>query len=537
MMNNLFSGGWQAPCLRKPLYHRVAQAVLATGLACSVVSLAQAKSFDLGEGVTLDLDTTLSYDAQWRMEDPDSTILSVGGGNVHPLLSDDGNRNFDKGDMTQNRVSFSVDLDANYGAGGAFLRTRGWFDDVYNDDSLAASHYQQDGIDLHKSDIELLDAFLYHNFNIGDRNFSLRVGRQAVNWGESLFINGGISSAQGPLDATKANAPGVELKDIFLPIGQVYGEVELSDNLSLGAYYQYEWEKTRIDAPGTYFNVLDVIGQEADGDEIQIVPSWHVRRNEPDAGQYGVALRYLAEDLNNTEFGLYYLRFNDFTPSIQFLGAPGIELKHFEDIELLGMSFGTVFGDTNVSGEFNYRRGQPVRLAHPAAFYYAKADTLQAQVSVSHIFSASPLWDNLVLLAEIGHNRVLDIDDDATASALGINVHNIKGALDGDRSASGFVGRLAADYYGIANGLDLNVSATYRNDFNGVSSVPFTFAEGTEVLGLKADFTYVGGHSFGASYNWFLTDPDEILDDRGRLEVSHLNADRDYLSLYYKFRF
>ncbi|GGO89454.1 hypothetical protein GCM10011348_47250 [Marinobacterium nitratireducens] len=525
------------------------QATLGTVLACAAMPQAQALSFELDNGLTLDLDTTLTYDAQWRMEERDPSILAVGGGQVPALLSDDGNRNFDQGDMIQNRISFSTDLDANYGNGGVFLRVRGWYDDVYNDDSLAEQHnpllgtgtpkpYQQDGIDLHESDIELLDAFFYQGFDIGDRRLSLRAGRQAVNWGESLFINGGISSAQGPLDATKANAPGVELKDIFLPIGQVYGEIDLTDSVSMGAYFQYEWEKTRIDAPGSYFNVLDVIGQEVDGDAIELDPAnLRVRRDEPDAGQYGVALRYLAEQLNNTEFGLYYLRFNDFTPAIQFLGAPGIELEHFEDIELLGMSFGTVFGDTNISGEFNYRHGQPVRLAHPAAFYYSEADTLQAQVSVSHVFGASSLWDNLVLLAEIGHNRVLHIDDDATARGLGIDVNDTKGALDGDRSASGFVGRLSADYYGIANGLDLNLSATYRNDFNGVSSVPFTFAEGSEVLGLKADFTYTGGHSFGASYNWFLTDPDDILEDQGRLEVAHLNADRDYLSLYYKYRF
>ena len=36
-----------------------------------------------------------------------------------------------------------------------------------------------------------------------------------MSWGESLFIANGISSAQSPLDLTKANIPGTELKDIF----------------------------------------------------------------------------------------------------------------------------------------------------------------------------------------------------------------------------------------------------------------------------------------------------------------------------------
>ncbi|PHS02165.1 MAG: hypothetical protein COA80_01640 [Leeuwenhoekiella sp.] len=536
-------------------------ATLVAAIASAVHLPVHALSFDPGGGVSVDLDTTLAYDAQWRMEDQSSKVLSAGGDQIVALVSDDGNRNFDKGDMTQNRVSFGSDLDINYGDGGLFLRARGWYDEVYDDRSLAEQSnpmlgegtpkpYQQDGIDLHRSDIELLDAFLYHSFQVGDRSLNLRAGRQAVNWGESLFLNGGISSTQGPLDATKANTPGVELKDIFLPIGQIYGSYDVTDSLSFGAYYQYEWEKTRIDSPGTYFNVLEMIGQEVSGDTLDLPVNgsfpFRVKRDKPDEGQYGVALRYLAESLNFTEFGLYYLQFNDFMPSIQFAPAQGLgmdaTLEHFEDIDLMGASFGTVLGNTNISGELNFRSGQPVRLNgdHPdgKALYYSEADTIQAQVSAAHIFGSSAFWDNLVLLTEVAHNRVLDLDEDGFArNNLDLDLSDISSSLHGDRSASSAIARLSADYFTIASGLDLNVSLTYRDDFNGVSSVPFTFVEGTRVAGLKADFIYTGGHSFGAGYTWFLTSPTDILKDKGRLEVEHLNADRDYASLYYKYRF
>ena len=63
------------------------------------------------------------------------------------------------------------------------------------------------------------------------------------------------------------------------------------------------------------------------------------------------------------------------------------------------------------------------------------------------------------------------------------------------------------------------------------------FAEGNEVLGLKADFSSSGGHSFGVSYTAFLTDPEEIIRDEGELQLTHFNADRDNLALYYKYRF
>ena len=471
------------PFNRLPLSRDIARTLAVTVLTSAASLQAQAASFELDNNVTVDWDTTVSYDAQWRMEGRDKTLLDypapVG------LVTDDGNRNFDKHDQTQNRISFSSDVDVNYGDGGVFLRARGWYDDVYNDSSLTSEKalgsfdksYQKDGLDLHKQEIELLDTFVYHTFDLGERSVNLRVGRQVVNWGESLFINGGISSAQGPLDATKANSPGVELKDIFLPVGQIYGELDLTDTLSLGGYYQWEWDKTRLDAPGSYFSVLEVFGQESAGDSVPVFGALgtQIKREKPDEGQFGVALRYLAEELNSTEFGFYYLQFNDFAPTINFvpdalfqstlgvgLGHNNVVLKHFEDIKLYGMSFGTVLGDTNLSGEFNYRDGQPVRIGNPyGAFYYSAADTLQTQLSVSHLFGQSALWDNLTLLGEIGNFRVLKLHDDAIASALtGGQLSNEQQAVHGDDSASSFTLRLSADYFTIANGLDLKVSTT-----------------------------------------------------------------------------
>ena len=525
---------------KKTLSKLIRPSVLVSSLLALTVNQTHAVSWDFEKGITVDLDTSLTYDAQWRVEDRDNTIISAGGGGLPGFLTDDGNKNFDDGDMTQSRISFSSDLDINYNSGGVFLRARGWYDDIYNDKSLAgAKTFQQNGIDLHKSEIELLDAFIYHTFDIGERSLSLRVGEQVVNWGESLYVFGGISAAQGPIDATKANAPGVELKDIFLPIGQVYTEMDITNSFSMGAYYQYGWEEIRIDAPGSYFSVVDVLGQGSVGDTFDVL-GLPVVEDKPDKGQWGIAMRYLAEELNNIEFGLYYLTYNDFVPTPQLLPpilGPQLTHEYFEDINLLGASFGTVFGDTNVSGEITYRDGQPVQLKIPGAFYFTEAETLQAQVSVIHLISGTVLADTLTLIGEVGYNRVLDIDADTTAQAVGIDLNDIHGALDHDRNAAGATVSVKADYYNIANGLDLAVTGTYRNDFSGVSSVAFTFNEGVEQLSLTADFSYLNNHNFGFSYVTFMADPDEILADEGRLELGHLNADRDYVAVFYKYRF
>ncbi len=526
---------------KKVLNKLIKPSVLVSSLLAITINQTQAANWSFNKGqTTVDLDTSLTYDAQWRVEDRNSTIISSGGGGLPGFLTDDGNLNFDDGDMTQNRISFSSDLDINYNSGGGFFRIRGWYDDIYNDKSLAgAKAFQQDGIDQHESEIELLDAFIYHTFDIGERSLSLRVGDQVVNWGESLYVFGGISAAQGPIDATKANAPGVELKDIFLPIGQIYAEIDLTDSFSMGAYYQYGWEEIRIDAPGSYFNTVDVLGQGSVGDTLDIF-GLPVVEDTPDEGQWGLTVRYLAEELNSTEFGIYFLEYNDFIPTPQLLPpilGPQLTHEYFEDIKLLGASFGTVFGDTNVSGEITYRDGQPVQLNVPGAFYFTEAETFQAQVSVIHLISSTALADSLTLIGEIGYNRVLDIDADTTAQALGINVNDTHGALDKDRNAAGATFSIKADYYSIANGLDLALTGTYRNDFNGTSSVAFTFTEGVEQLSLTADFSYLNNHNFGFSYVNFLADPKDILADEGRLEIGHLNADRDYVAVFYKYRF
>lgn len=516
--------------------------ILATSVSSLVPAEALALSWELKSGTTVDLDTTVTYDAQWSVEGNDPTLLNAGGNDLLASLSDDGNRNFDSGDMTQNRIGIGTDLDINYGDGGFFARARGWYDERYNDESLyEGKPFQKDGIDETRSDVELLDAFAYHVFYVNDQPWSVRVGKQVVSWGESLFLGGGISSAQGPLDATKANAPGTELKDIFLPLGQAYTEIALSDAFSVGAYYQWDWEPTRIDAPGSNFSILDVVGIQSDGDLADtsefIGVDAPVTKDEPDEGQFGVALRYLAESLNSTEFGLYYLNYNDFFPALQFDLAPAFSgqpddvrviQEHFEDIDLYGFSFGTVVGGTNISGEVSYRDGQPVQVAYPAGFKFEKAETLQAQVSVLHVFGSNPIADLLQFRGEVGYNRILDLEE---------RTGDITSQLDNDRNAAGAVLSLKGNYFNVAPALDMAHTLTYRQDFNGVSSVPFTFTEGVEQLSWKTSFTYLNNHSFGASYVWYITDPNQILKERGNLELGHLNADRDYLAAFYKYRF
>lgn len=530
---------------------------VATSLAAAAFPLlaplgAHALEWNNGDGLSLDLDTTLAYSVARRMESP-SAVLLTGNPIIGPN-ADDGNRNFDKGDLTTNRFTAVTDLNLNHqDYGGVFVRGRAWYDFVYAGDPASGNASTtgtcnratgscatfSDAVeDYHKKRAEILDAFVYTDFNLpSDSNLSLRAGRQVISWGESMFLHGGISAAQNPLDVSKLNIPGTELKEAFLPQESARALLTLTPSLSLEGYYRWGYQRSRIDAPGSYMGTADFVGEGAERVLIPVGPGIFARlpvvSQEPDNEQgYGVAVRYLADWLNSTEFGLYHINYDDTLPSVQLLPAvfgPRLVIDYFEDVKLYGASFGTTIGDTNVSGEVNYRDGQPVQLAIPGAFYYAPARTVQAQASVIHVFGPSSMWDNLSFIGEVGWNYVVGIDDPRRL----VN-RSTEEALDNDRSAWGFIASVKGEWYNVYQGVNLTVGSTYRQDVRGKSAVPFTFTEGVKQLSLAAELTY-NQYSAELRYTNYLTNPADI--GGAKLELAHLNADRDFLSLILKYRF
>ncbi|MFT8046915.1 DUF1302 domain-containing protein, partial [Salmonella enterica subsp. enterica serovar Enteritidis] len=61
------------------------------------------------------------------------------------------------------------------------------------------------------SGAQILDAFVYHNYSVGDLPGTVRLGKQVVSWGESTFIGNSINSIN-PLDAAAFRRPGAEIK-------------------------------------------------------------------------------------------------------------------------------------------------------------------------------------------------------------------------------------------------------------------------------------------------------------------------------------
>jgi len=107
--------------------------------------------------------------------------------------------------------------------------------------------------------IRLLDLWAEKDFTLNDESAHVRVGNQVLNWGESLFLAGGIN-ATNAYDYQKLLIPGTQLKEAVLPAPMAEFEAALGHGLSVAAYYQVGWNQNIYPAVGSYFSTNDTLG-------------------------------------------------------------------------------------------------------------------------------------------------------------------------------------------------------------------------------------------------------------------------------------
>jgi len=372
--------------------------------------VAQAAEFYFGEDedIQLSINSSISVGSSFRMKDNDpSSYFSANSfdgvnGTQFSGTSDDDNLNFKKNRPFSTIIKGFNDFKLEKGDFGAFVRVKYWYDLELKDGDrphgnsvngyTSGTPLSDDGFsDTAKfAGIQLLDAYVYAGFEVGEVPVDVRLGRQVVSWGESTFIQGGIN-AINPLDVSALRRPGATLKEGLLPVGMLYANAGLSENLSVEAFYQYEWEKTQIDGCGTFFSTHDYV---ADGcDYITVLADdksaydagmYSLRRDdiEPEnGGQYGIAFRYYSEALNDTEFGFYFMNIHSRLPALNVYRASNPDndatfgpfvpvagnideedykngsygIVFYEDQELYGLSFATNVSGIALSGEISYK--------------------------------------------------------------------------------------------------------------------------------------------------------------------------------------
>lgn len=429
--------------------HQFAKLPLAVAVAAMMSTPASAYQFYMGD-LEASFDTTLSAGASWRVAKRSSDLVGQGnGGDGGSINSDDGNLNFDKNDTYSKIIKGSSDFLLRGDGWGLFARARYWYDFELKDENRAtdANGYQRelskDGKD-NASGAEILDAYIYKDFYFGNMPLNLRVGKQVVSWGESTFILNGINVIN-PIDVQAFRAPGSEVKDALIPVNMVFGSLGLTDNVTLEAFVQLEYEKTRIDDCGTFLSTVDYVAdgcgpvyglnnqselsnqQGLTGNGTLPTQLPRVGDDEPDdTDQFGVAVRWYAQELNETEFGAYFIQYHSRFPTVggivaldtdndNVISTPEAfdpvtgskyQIEYPEKIQLLGLSFNTM-GPMGISlgGEYSFKHDMPIQLNSP--------DLVAGALGRA----ASPVFQNRV--PDVDNSGIIDIADAKASGFLG----------------------------------------------------------------------------------------------------------------------
>ena len=379
-------------------------AIAAVGLMGSIP--AHAFQFDVTDEVKGSVDTTLTYGALWRVTAQDKNLLLPANGGVRNSGNyDNGNANYERGDLVSSLFKMTNDVSLDYKNFGAFFRVLSFYDHAIQNKDFDPNRSDQRTLRNRLGhDYEIYDAYVRGNFDVAGHGLGVRVGKQVISWGESTFIPNGINTLN-PVDVAKLRAPGAELKEAFLPIGMTQLTMDVTDNVSMELVHQYQFRETRIEPNGSYFSTNDFVSpggskvlvaggaaNEMPGDIFTATnPAGVAIPRSPDkkpsgSGQYGVAFRVLAPELGNTEFGFYHANYHSRTPLISghtttltaaqegALPAAAVTaaraqtstyfIDYPEDIAMYGLSFNTL-GPMGVAlqGEYSYRPNQPLQLA------------------------------------------------------------------------------------------------------------------------------------------------------------------------------
>lgn len=206
--------------MRTTTRHAIFQpSVLAIAIAVGCVAPVQAITFNIGE-VEAQFDSSLSVGASWSVRGADPDFIGTrNGGKASSQTNDDGRLNFKKGETFSKIFKGIHDLELKYGDTGVFIRGKYWYDFETKDESRLLydidDHNRKTAAQA--AGAEILDAFIYHNYNLGSLPGSVRVGKQVVSWGESTFIGNSINSIN-PVDAAAFRRPGAEIKEGLIPV-------------------------------------------------------------------------------------------------------------------------------------------------------------------------------------------------------------------------------------------------------------------------------------------------------------------------------
>lgn len=516
--------------MRSPAHTPFALAPLA--LAAATLALAApAMAFEIDSGnpdLSIRWDNTVRLNLATRVEGRDPKI-----GNS--AVADEGTYSFDKGDMVAQRLDLLSEFDLVFKKrSGLRVSAAGWFDGAYGSKSRSnpnaplsaipsyiGNQYSDTIKHLYRGGTgEILDAFVFTGFDVGESPVSVKFGRHTVYWGESLLLGGHMHSvayAQSPLDLQKGFAtPGTEAKELFRPLTQLSAQAQVSDTLSLAATLGLQWEPARYPEGGTYLGPVDFAFNGPDRQFVSAALGFASRgaAAEPkQAGEWGVSARWSPAWLDGT-LGVYWRSFADKMPQTFITQAPPLgptryNLIYADQVKLFGVSLAKSIAGVSVGAEISTRRNTPltsqvlgVAIGLPAEGETKgpRGDTWHALVNLLGSVGKTPVFDSASWAAEVQYSRWSKVRSGANLfNAVGYAPCLANGTTrtrDWDKwdgcATKDYVGAgvsFTPSWFQVFPGVDLSAPVSYSIGLKGNAATTFGGNEGlgNYSIGVTAD--------------------------------------------------
>lgn len=543
-------------------------------VGAAVLMTASAHAFQIEAEDTdwqLRWDNTVKASAKARVEKADPALTSsfrnlVPGDSStafpQALNFNAGDQNFQRRGFVSERIDVLSEFDAIWRRDfGLRVSAAGWYDaelhrttDADNDSSIGQTPYNEFPARTRRiagGDGEVLDAFVFGGWRFDNgMKVTGRLGQHALQYGETLFFgDNGIARAQGPIDIDKLlSSPNAQFKEVIRPVPQISGQLQISPEIAVGGYYQFQWQEDRLPPAGSYFSTSNIPWGSSQPEFTNIAGVGNFMltpgqtQKPKNSGQFGLQLRWrLAE----TDLGFYFARYHDkagqLYGQLNTMGAPVFGMLpgswYFafpESIKAAGASVSHTIGDFNLAAEASVRDNMPLRSTNMLyGFFpgqpqprYATGRTAHLNLSALATFGPNVIARESSLVGEIAWNRVLSKDDP-------------DGQLDRGRTRDATALQIiyTPSYRQVLPGLDLNVPIGLRYTLDGNSSVTAWDAEHTGSANIGVEGNYMGEWQFALTYTHYIGNAVPFIDYSPLLSggspiygQGNPLADRDYVA-------
>ncbi len=546
---------------------------LSTVILTLLSSQASAFRFDTSEDWLVRWDNTFKFNLMSRVASPDKDVYTDRAG-AGWQLADDATLSVDRSGLGLVSTRFDVlsEVDVSFQEAFGFrVSASAWYDPQYSDSnndhpsdrslswastSVDVGDYSDEAQDMHYLGAELLDAFVFANFDIGETALGIRAGRHTIYWGQALLTNGavhGIGGAMAPVDFNKAlSVPGTEAKELFMPTGKLSSVWQLTDNLTLNAYYSYEFEAYRLPEDGTYWSPAEGLTEESDF--ITLLPGEPFRSGlkgrgfDDDTGDYGFNLQYYIETwgldasfiyINHTDKNLHGLLGVVGTPN-----APGLDVDSGtvsigeakwvfkNDVELYGIALARDFAGISVGADIVLRKdtglapefrasftqvGIDFKNADPDNYPGAVGDTWHVNINALKFLNGDwGLWDGGTAIIEATFSMLDSCSE---------NCQLLDSRVNENRVVSQVAGIFLPTWYQVRPGWDLSLPLAFNYTIDGEKS-PLSFGGdeegGSASIGvrLNIDQKWIVSAAYNARFGPVLAGVGGLLKDRDNVSFT-----------------